>query len=283
MAGIALGLSSGTALAVGLGLTGAAGLTLAGTKIAAGSKQRKEGKRQRREAMDLQVANAINEAEAAQGKAAPTTMGLISASSQNLEELQKTGSRVLSGYEEMAREGLPEEAYLAQQEAIDRSASMGVQYLQGSRAGIRGIGSLAQGTIDAYRQLNAMDAQARLQNRQTYLSAQAQQQQLENQARTQFGTAQQQEALRRQGLMYNLYGIGMQNIISGIENQGEGAAQALMVGGNAVLTANQAGLIGNKSTPQMNPYYNVTGNMPTKPLPTNLGSTGQMQPVLTIR
>jgi len=232
-------------IGVGLILTGAAGLTLAGTQIAKGVKQSKEGKRQRRQAFNLKVQNAINEAEAALGKATPTTMGAIAASSQNLEELQKTGSRVLSGYEEMAREGLPEEAYLAQQEAIDRSASMGVQYLQGSRAGIRGIGSLAQGTIDAYRQLNAMDAQARLQNRQDYLSAQVEQQKLENLARTKFGRAQEKEALRREGIMYNLYGAGMQNIISGIENQGEGAAQALYVGGDAILTANSEGLIGN--------------------------------------
>jgi len=270
-------------IAVGLALTAAAGLTLAGTQVAKGVKQSKEGKRQRKQAFDLQVENAINEAEAALGKATPTTMGLISASSQNLEELQKTGSRVLSGYEEMAREGLPEEAYIAQQEAIDRSTSAGLQYMQGSRAGLRGLGTLTQSTTDAYRQLNAMDAQARLQNRQAYLSAQSEQQLLENLARTKFGRAQEKEALRREGIMYDLYGAGIQNIISGMENQGEGAAQALMVGGDAILTAKQAGLIGNKSTPQMNPYYNVTGNMPTKPLPTNLGSAGQMQPDLTIR
>ena len=265
-------------IAIGLGVAAAAVGTAA---IVKGQKQKKEGQAQRREAMNLQVANAINEAEAAQGKAAPTTMGLISASSQNLEELQKTGSRVLSGYEEMAREGLPEEAYLAQQEAIDRSASMGVQYLQGSRAGIRGIGSLAQGTIDAYRQLNAMDAQARLQNRQAYLSAQAQQQQLENQARTQFGTAQQQEALRRQGLMYDLYGIGMQNIVGGIESQGQGASQIAMGVGYGVNAAQ--GMQTGGQNPQMNPNYNVSGNMPTQPAPTNFGSTGQMQPDLKPR
>ena len=232
-------------IAVGIALTAAAGATLAGTQVAKGIKQSKEGKRQRKLAFDLQVENAINEAKAARGEATPTTMGLISASSQNLEELQKTGSRVLSGYEEMAKEGLPEEAYIAQQEAIDRSTSAGLQYMQGSRAGLRGLGGLTQSTLDAYRQLNAMDAQARLQNRQAYLSAQSEQQLLENQARTQFGTAQQQEALLREGLMYNLYGIGMQNIISGMENQGEGAAQALNVGGDALLTANSEGLIGN--------------------------------------
>ena len=192
------------------------------SSISAGSKQRKEGKRQRSSAFNMQVENALNEARAAQGMATPTTMGLISASSQNLEELQKTGSRVLSEYEEMAREGLPEEAYIAQQEAIDRSTSAGLQYMQGSRAGLRGLGALTQSTTDAYRQLNAMDAQARLQNRQAYLGAQARQQQLENQARTQFGTAQQQEALRREGLMYQLYGSGIQNIVSGVETIGQG-------------------------------------------------------------
>ena len=192
------------------------------SSISAGNKQRKEGKRQRASAFNMQVDAMKNEAMASQGFAAPTTMGLIRASSENLEGLQDTGSRVLSGYKEMAQEGLPEESYLAQQEAIDRNASAGVQYLQGSRAGIRGIGSLAQGTTDAYRQLNAMDAQARLQNRQAYLNAQARQQQLENQARTQLGTAQQQEALRGQGLMYQLYGSGIQNIVSGVETMGQG-------------------------------------------------------------
>ena len=226
-------------VAVGIGLIAASGLTIAGTQIAKGAKQSKEGKAQRREAFNLKTNAMRNEAMASQGFAAPTTMGLIGASSENLEELQNTGSRVISGYKEMAQEGLPEEAYIAQQEAIDRGASMGVQYLQGSRAGIRGIGSLAQGTTDAYRQLNAMDAQARLQNRQAYLGAQSRQQQLENQARTQFGTAQQQEALRRQGLMYDLYGIGMQNVVSGMENQGQGVAQGLKVGGDAFLTAGQ--------------------------------------------
>ncbi len=234
---------SGVAVGIGVGLTAAAGLTLAGTQIAKGVKQSKEGKRQRSQAFNLQVDAMKNEAMASQGFAAPTTMGLLRASSENLEGVQSTGSRVLSGYRQMAREGLPEESYLAQQEAIDRSASAGLQYLQGTRAGIRGIGGLARGTTDAYRQLNAMDANQRLQNQRNYLQAQTNQQLLENQARTQFGRSQYQEALRKEGLMYQLYGTGMQNVVSGMENQGEGAAQALKVSGDTLLTANAQGLI----------------------------------------
>ena len=228
---------------IGIGLA-AAGIAAGTAAIVKGSKQKKEGKRQRAQAFNLQIDQMKNEAIAAEGGLAPTTLGMINATDQNLQDIQNTGANVLSGYKQMAQEGLPEEAYLAQQEAIDRGASMGVQYLQGSRAGIRGIGNLAQSTTDAYRQLNAMDAQARLQNRQNYLAQQMNVQNQINQSRGQFGLAQQQEALRQQGLMYNLYGAGIQNIVGGIESQGQGAAQIGMGVGYGINAANNAGAFG---------------------------------------
>lgn len=231
MSGIALGL-------------GAAALVGGGFAIAKGQKQKEEGKAQKAEAFSRRVTQMQNEALAARGENVANREGLMRSLGENLEETQQTGQSVLAQQRQMAQEGMPEEAYLAQQEAIDRQASAGVQYLQGSRAGIRGIGALNRSTLDSYRQLNAMDAQQRLMNKQNYIQAQTQQQQLENQARYQLGAAQQQEFIRRQGLMYELAGLGTQNIVGGLESQGQGAGQIAMGLGYATSGAKSAGAFG---------------------------------------
>ena len=128
-----------------------------------GFKQKRYGKSQSSQAFNKRIDNIKNLQD---------SFARIQAADQNLADLEQTSQKVLSGYETMSREGLPEESYLAQQEAINAGATQGVQYLQGSRAGIRGIGALNRSTTDAYRQLNAMDAQARLANRQNYLGQQ---------------------------------------------------------------------------------------------------------------
>ena len=149
------------------------------------------------------------------------------AADQNLADLERTSQNVLSGYRDLANEGLPEESYLAQQEAINSGATQGIQYLQGSRAGIRGIGALNRSTTDAYRELNAMDAQARLANRQNYLGQQIGIQQQLNQQRDFTQGLRTQRYDQNVDYQRQLEFDGMQNKIQGGQRQTEGVANAV--------------------------------------------------------
>jgi hypothetical protein len=201
----------------------------AGFDILGGIQQYNYGRSQSRQAKKTQVDNMKNIREA---------FAQIEAAEQNLSDLERVSSEVVGGYKSLANQGIAEESYLNQEEQIARSAAAGVQYLQGSRAGIRGIGNLARGTTDAYRELNAIDAQARLDNQRAYLDKKLQTQGLISQARdyaSALRTGRQAEQVAyQQGLEF----AGQQNKIGGIAKAGEGFAQiagASNLGGTGLM------------------------------------------------
>ncbi len=245
----------------------------AGFDILAGIQQYKYGRGQARQAKNTQVDNMKNIREA---------FAQIEAAEQNLSDLERVSSEVVGGYKSLADQGIAEESYLNQEEQIARSAAAGVQYLQGSRAGIRGIGNLARGTTDAYRELNAIDAQARLDNQRAYLDKKLQTQGLISQARdyaSALRTGRQAEQVAyQQGLEF----AGQQNKIGGITKIGEGASQLAGSSGGMGGTASDM-MGGKKSDPYVNPDFNPNWQPPTGigyefgQNQTPIGSTPQMQ------
>jgi hypothetical protein len=124
---------------------------------------------------------------------------------QNLEQAQR-----------MAREGLPEESYRAQQAAIDRNAAFGTRQLQTGRGQMGNVANLVANTNRATQNLNAMDASARQANQSRVMSA-----------RDIIARAKQRSYEQNAQAIAALKGAGIQNVSGAFDLLGGGAMMGI--------------------------------------------------------
>ena len=125
-----------------------------------------------------------------------------------------------------AEEGLPEQSMRFQQDMIGRSGAAALGTLSSLRQGVVGVGGVAQGLSDQYRQLASMDANQRISNRSQYFQQmQNLQGQQQVQAERDYGLFLNQQAAR---LAQMTQGSG--NINQGNQSLSQGLGMATMLG-----------------------------------------------------
>lgn len=141
---------------------------------------------------------------------------LASQNNINNQPVNREFEQNLAQAKRMANEGLPEQAYRAQQDAINRNMAFGSRQLQTSRGQAGNIANLAANTNRATQNLNAMDASARQANQRGVMSA-----------RDIIARAKQRSYEQNAQAIAALRGAGMQNMIGGVDLVGGGAIMGI--------------------------------------------------------
>ena len=108
--------------------------------------------------------------------------------------------------------GLPEEQVRQYVENIQRSQGANLAALTERKAGLIGVGNVAQAQTDAYKQLLGMDATARINNQQKLMEQRAL---MGDQKAIQWQINQMQPYLQKYGEAQGMIGAGLQNINAG--------------------------------------------------------------------
>lgn len=128
----------------------------------------------------------------------------------------------------MANEGLPSEQYQLARKNIDRQQAAAINAATDRRGGIQAIGSIQQGTNDAYGDLDAKNAAARGQNERTLMDVNNTVAGYRDKA---FDWNQKNKYLQNYGYAMSLLSAGNQNLIGGIDKLAGGLIGAGFAGG----------------------------------------------------
>jgi hypothetical protein len=127
----------------------------------------------------------------------------------------------LAQAQRQAREGMPEQAYVNQANQLNQNLGFGARQLSTRRNTAGGLQNLVANTNRGFGQLNAADAQARVQNQGRLLTA-----------REIIARAKQNRYDQEQQAIGAMRGAGMQNIAGGFDTAATGALVGLEGGGS---------------------------------------------------
>jgi len=116
-----------------------------------------------------------------------------------------------------AQQGLPQDVYNRSAGAIDRNAAFGLRESANRRGGLQNIGALNQTANDAYANLGAADAQARMNNLAQLYNSRNTMAEYRDKA---FNINEMQPYQQKAQAAQAMQGAGLQNIMSGLQGAG---------------------------------------------------------------
>lgn len=138
-------------------------------------------------------------------------------------EVPEEMKAAMSDAERLALEGLPQEQKQQYVENIQRANQSALRAQSDRKGGLAGIGAMHQNELDQYRNLLAMDAQARRQNQQNLQGMRGKMATIRDQ---EFKINKYNPYLQEQQDIRDIQAAGMQNIMTGVQQSISGLGAA---------------------------------------------------------